>query len=98
MTNAAAFSAKSSATRSSLESGFEATKELDKPNAKDAKLQNTFNEKLDALKKEVTYAGSGPTVPTDASDELEKSPITEKAAQTLEENKREVEAMNKDTL
>ena len=38
MTNAAAFSAKSSATRSSLESGFEATKELDKPNAKDAKL------------------------------------------------------------
>ena len=96
MTNAAAFSAKSSATRSSLESGFEATKELDKPNAKDTKLQSSFNEKLEALKKEVTYAGSGPTVPTDVSDELEKSPITEKAAATLEENKKEIEAMNKD--
>ena len=68
MTHAAAFSAKSAATRASLESGFEATKELDKPNAKDAKLQNSFNEKLDALKKEVAYAGSGPTPPADASD------------------------------
>jgi hypothetical protein len=47
MTTSAAFSAKSSATRTSLQSGFEATKELDKPNAKDAKMQNQFSDKLD---------------------------------------------------
>jgi len=68
MTNAAAFSAKSSATRASLQSGFDATKELDAPNAKDAKLQNSFNDKLEALKKEVTNAGSGPQPPAEASD------------------------------
>lgn len=96
MTNAAAFSAKSSATRSSLQSGFEATKELDNPTAKDAKLQNSFNDKLEALKREVTNAGSGPELPAEASDQLETSPVTEKAAATLEETKNTVEAIKSD--
>jgi hypothetical protein len=44
----------------------------------------------------VTYAGSGPTVPTDVSDELEKSSVTEKAAASLEEKKNVLEAISLD--
>ena len=46
MTNAAAFSAKSTATRSSLQSGFDSTKELDAPNKKDVAMQTKFDDKL----------------------------------------------------
>lgn len=92
MTRAAAFTAKSSATRSSLQSGFDATKELDKPNKKDVVKQAKFEEKLEQLKKEVANAGSGPQ-PTEVSDKLETSPITEKAAETLDEKKNVIDAL-----
>ena len=96
MTTSAAFSAKSTATRTSLESGFDATKELDKPNKKDAKMQNGFNEKFEQMKKDITEAGSGPTPPAEASDKIEVSPITEEAAKTLEEKIDVVEALKQD--
>ena len=45
------------------------------------------------MKKDITEAGSGPQPPAEASDKIEVSPITEKAAETLEEKKDVIEAL-----
>ena len=83
MTRAGASEAKSMATRNGLESGFRATAEPDKLFEQDALTESKFMEKVNQMKKEVTEAGSGPAPPSEVSDQLETSPITEKAAATL---------------
>ena len=47
------------------------------------------------MKKEIAEAGSGPTT-GEISDKLETSPVTEKAAETLDELKDKVEAIKED--
>ena len=84
MTRAAASTAKSTATRSGLTSGFIATKETTEPEKKEVLSEDKFEQKLEAMKKEITNAGSGPDPTKDVNDKLEISPVTEAAAASLD--------------